>query len=126
MLCLVAPAIAAVGRDAQRGIQRRATWRTPAPKYRFFSAAFAGCRWCVQWYVRNGLDPAIESDSRSHNALDWAVFGHQQGQQTDWVAGFLVAKGVEQLWKEEDVCSDPQSSEEWQPVEPLGTRGGGC
>jgi len=91
------------------------------PKYQFFSAAFAGCRWCVQWYVQNGLDPAIESDSRSHNALDWAVFGHEQGQQTDWVAGFLVAKGVQPVWVE-----DPESSEEWQPVEPLGTRGGGC
>ena len=71
------------------------------------------------------MDPAVAADSRLHNALVWAVFEHEQGQQTDWVMGFLEAKGVKPLFVEKE-DADPESSEEWQPVEPLETRGGGC
>ena len=62
--------------------------------YKFFSAAFAGCRRCVRRFTEEGGDPAAQSKGRRHNALDWATFGKAEGEDADWVIGFLDGKGL--------------------------------
>jgi hypothetical protein len=76
---------------------RACTTATLGQPYRFFSAAFAGCVRCVRRYIKDGGDPAasLADDGTRWNALDWAIFGKEmEGQDTDWVIGFLEGKGV--------------------------------
>jgi hypothetical protein len=67
-------------------------------RYRYFSAAFAGCTQCVRWYICAGVHPAVVSENQVYNALDWAIFGMTEHQDTDWVRGFLEARQVQPLY----------------------------
>jgi len=94
-------------------------------KRRFFSAAYAGCRMCARRYIQGGMNPAVQSDSGRHNALDWAMLGHAEGQDTDWVIGFLEGKGVEPLFQVE-ADDDLDGAGDWYSVEMMEPRSGGC
>jgi hypothetical protein len=61
---------------------------------KLFSAAYHGCRVCVQQYLDNEeVKPRAQSRS-GYNALDWALWGAANEHSTSWVQGFLEARGV--------------------------------
>jgi hypothetical protein len=64
------------------------------PRDRLFSAAFAGCRACVQGYIQQGVHPAVTSWNGRYNAADWAIFGEAAGHGTRFVRGYLAGLGV--------------------------------
>ena len=62
--------------------------------YKLFSAAYDGCRECVRASIEDELvDPRVESPQGT-NALDWALQGAASDRETNWVQGYLEARGV--------------------------------
>ena len=87
--------------------------------YLFFSAAFAGCPQCVRRYIEEGGDAAVQCHRGVHNALGWAELGKREGQDTDWVIGYLEGKGFKRKFEEQrDDFQEPIQG--WQAVDMYG------
>ena len=69
-------------KDAVRGRER---------KYWLFEAAWAGCLTCVKHFLEyEGVNPQDTSNSSRFSALDWALYGQEQGQDgADEVVAYL-------------------------------------
>ena len=61
----------------------------------------------------------MQTESRAHNALDWAILGKREQKDTDWVIGFLEGKGLKRT-PDEEIDDFQGPLEPWQAKETYG------